>query len=62
MAAGILAAALLVNVISEGGISYVDRVVLTNSDVPAEQLAEALEVYADIARSEDSEEKSRAAF
>lgn len=62
VAAGILAAALLVNVISEGGISYVDRVVLKKSDVPAEQLAEALEVYADIARSEDSEEKSRAAF
>lgn len=30
VAAGILAAALLVNVISEGGISYVDRVVLKN--------------------------------
>ena len=60
--AGILAAALIVNVVSEGGISYVDRIVLKKTDTPAEQLADQMEIYADAARSEDSEEKSRAAF
>ena len=61
-AAGILAAALLINVVSEGGITYVDRVVLKKSDTPADQIAAQMEVYAAVAEAEDSEEKSRAAF
>lgn len=46
VATGFLAAALLVNVISEGGITYVDRVVLKKTDTPADQIPEQMEVYA----------------
>lgn len=62
MAAGIMTAALLINVVSEGGITYVDRVVLKKSDTPAEKIADQMEIYASVSQSEDSEEKSRAAF
>ena len=62
MAAGIMTAALLINVVSEGGITYVDRVVLKKSDTPAEKIADQMEIYAAVSQSEDSEEKSRAAF
>ena len=62
VATGFLAAALLVNVISEGGITYVDRVVLKKTDTPADQIPEQMEVYAAAAQAEDSEEKSRAVF
>lgn len=50
------------NVISEGGITYVDRVVLKKTDTPADQIPEQMEVYAAAAQAEDSEEKSRAVF
>ena len=62
MAAGIMTAALLINVVSEGGITYVNRVVLKKSDTPAEKIADQMEIYAAVSQSEDSEEKSRAAF
>ncbi len=62
MAAGIMTAALLINVVSEGGITYVDRVVLKKSDTPADKIADQMEIYVAVSQSEDSEEKSRAAF
>ena len=57
---GLLTVMVFVNVISEGGITYTDRICLRKTDTPQEQTAALEEETARLEASEDSETQARA--
>lgn len=59
---GLLALALVVNVVSEGGITYEDRVSLRKEDTPLEEMEEQNALYAREGALEKSERQARAAL
>lgn len=59
---GCLICVLAVNVISEAGITYTDRICLKKTDTSAEQAAEQTKKFEEELKSEDSETKAAAVF
>ncbi|MDO4272827.1 MAG: YfhO family protein [Eubacteriales bacterium] len=59
---GIMAAVMVVNVISESGTGYEDRITLRKRDTPLEEMGEQLEKYKEESTSLDSEETARASL
>lgn len=59
---GFLAAALVVNVASEGRVTYQDRITLRKEDTPAEDMASQMELYAQEGAVPKSERQARAVF
>ncbi len=56
---GLLVSVVFVNVISEGGTIYTDRICLKKTDTPAEQMGAAAEETARLATSENPEDQAR---
>lgn len=59
---GCLMVMLAVNVISEGGITYTDRICLKKTDTSAEQIEAQTAAFSEKLQSEDSETEARAVF
>ena len=51
---------LVVNVVSEGGTNYQNRVTMKKTDVPAESMAQETQRYEEMRTSDDKETKYRA--
>lgn len=57
---GSLGVLLVVNVVSEGGTNYQNRVTMKKTDVPAESMAQETQCYEEMRTSDDKETKYRA--
>lgn len=62
VASGCLMVMLAVNVISEGGITYTDRICLKKTDTPAEQMEAQTGIFEEKLQSEDTEIEAGAVF
>lgn len=57
---GVMGVILVVNVVSEGGTNYQNRVTMKKTDVPAETMAQETQRYEEMRTSDDKETKYRA--